>query len=186
MKRRLVPFLVSLASVCAIQADPISDPVTEITFTGVCSDCAGEAVAILSVTDFRPDTVFDLTLSDFVSFQYLGTDLVKPYTIDSSSVLSVSGMLGPALPGSYDIEVLTTGARLNFLSFSDGSWELAPSASGQGLDDFGATSCYSLGPCDSLASAPVPEPAAMPLLALVLGALSYSACRRRAGTRALR
>ncbi|HTS29949.1 MAG TPA: hypothetical protein VMH81_28955 [Bryobacteraceae bacterium] len=169
MKHLLVVSLVSLASVCVMRADTV----TEITFTGVCSDCKGDAVATLSVTGFSLGTVFDLTLDDFMSFHYLGTDLTSPFTIDKSDVSSVSGSLGPTFPGSYGVELVPTTIGLrSFSSLADGSWGVS---SGQGQDDFGSASSYSLAPTS------VPEPAAMQLMALVFLAVSCLARRRCAG-----
>jgi len=145
MKRLfLLSFVLCLASVAALQADTV-----QIMFTGQCSDCNGKAQGILTVTNFTPDSVFTLNLDDFVSFSYNGTNLLDPFVLNHTNVTAVSGALGPAYPGTYDVQITAAVGTPTFISFSDGNWALS---SGQGPDDFGTNSSY------SLAASSVPEP----------------------------
>ena len=143
----------------------------QITFTGQCSDCTGEAQGILTVTNFTPDSVFGLNLDDFVSFSYNGTNLLNPFVLDHTNVTAVSGAIGPAYPGAYDVRIEAAVGTPTFVSFSNGNWALS---SGQGPDDFGTNSSY------SLAAASVPEPGTG-VLCLSVGMLA--AVRRRAKCR---
>jgi len=113
---------------------------TQIQFTGICSDCAGNALAILTVTGFDPSSAFTLTLDNFVSFSYAGTNLTQAFVIDSSNVQSVSGTLGPDYPHAYDVSIQANPPTRSFASSAGGNWAIS---SGQGPDDVGASSFYS-------------------------------------------
>jgi hypothetical protein len=146
----------------------------QIYFTGVCGDCQGNALAALTVTGFDPANPFTLTLSKFVSFSYAGTDLVPPFVIDSTNVTNVSGSLGPTYPRAYDVRIDAAPGTPSFVSFADGQWALS---SGQGLDDLGTISSYSLTPVST------PEPGAAFVGAGVL-LLAIASIRRRGRLRA--
>ena len=128
--------LLSLAWACIAHAGPL--PVTQFTFTGVCSDCAGSAIATLTVTGFTPGLAFNLDLSDFVSFSYAGTNLRGPFVITASDDPTVFGSLGPAFPNPYLVHVEIPSTPSGFDSELDGSWAVAD----QGIDDQGASSSW--------------------------------------------
>ena len=149
--------LLCLALACSAHADTF----TQFTFTGVCSDCAGEAIAMLTVTGFIPGQVFTLDLTNFVSFSYAGTNLRAGFDIAPSDNPTVSGSLGPTFPNPYHVQVITPDTVRGFSSEADGTWGVT---SGQGLDDQGTSSSWDLA---------VPEPgmtaiAGAGLLALAL------------------
>ena len=146
----------------------------QIYFIGVCGDCEGNASATLTVTGFDPANPFTLTLSKFVSLSYAGTDLVPPFVIDSTNVTNVSGSLGPTYPRAYDVRIDAAPGTPSFVSFADGQWALS---SGQGLDDLGTISSYSLTPVST------PEPGAAFVGAGVL-LLAIASIRRRGRLRA--
>ncbi|HEY1342597.1 MAG TPA: PEP-CTERM sorting domain-containing protein [Bryobacteraceae bacterium] len=142
---------------------------TDLFFSGVCSDCASVAHATLTVTGFTPGEVFTLDLSNFVQFSYEGTNIRGPFVITPSDNPIVSGSLGPSFPNPYPVSVSTPDTIRAFASQADGSWAVS---SGQGPDDFGAVSSYSL--------TAAPEPATMAIAAAALLALAVA---RRFNTR---
>src|SRR5438874_1133542 len=124
MKNWLRTAAIALIALAPARAD-------QITFTGVCSDCRGNAIATLTVTGFDPAVPFTLTLSDFVSFSYAGTNLLAPFVLDHSNVISVSGTLGTTYPHPYDVFIEAAVGTPSFASSIEGVWALS---SGQGLD----------------------------------------------------
>lgn len=162
-----------MVGACAAYANPV----TTYSFTGVCSDCSGDASAQLVLSGY---TLGDsITSSEFVSFTYDGTNLFPSYTFGSADLASISGSLPASLPGTADLSVTCfeaagcPGARalLTFSSTTSGTWSLSSSGGGadQGID--GAWSLTS-----------APEPADGFLLAT--GLLLLAAGRRWNAARA--
>jgi hypothetical protein len=160
--------LIALAALAAAPASalPITNEIYD--FTGACTDCysgEGNATAELTLTG---DYVLgqSITTSNFVSFNYDGTDLLSPYTIAAGDAsLFVSGSLS-TVPGFDTVSFSSVNGI--FLSSSSGSW-----CTGVGLceSDQGTNGSYS--------SAATPEPGTAGLLGAGLVALGMLSRRAR-------
>jgi len=157
-------FAMSLGLSTAAQAFIIVGPDTEFAFYGTCSDCSGEVSGTVVLSNFTADS--PLSFFDFVSFTYDGSNLLNPFTVDSSAPgLSLSGTLSADGTVTTDFNLafnaLTVGSsQVNqILVQSDGSWFV-------GLDDQGTNGGF----------AAVPAPSTAVLLAL--GLVGAGAARR--------
>lgn len=138
---------------------------TSISFDGTCSDCSGHGLGTLVVSSFTPGSPFTLTLSNFVSFSYAGTNRQAPFVINSGNVTSATGTLGPAFPGPYTVNILSNSLSVQFQSSTSGAWSI----SNPGVNDFGSASNFAL-------TAATPEPSSIALFAAGLACLGL---RRR-------
>jgi hypothetical protein len=114
-------------------------PVTYV-FTGVCSDCAGDGVGVLTLQNYTLGTAF--STSNFVSFYYF-SNLIS-YSIPSSSDVTVfTGSLPTTLPASSVVDIQDTSDPTNVLiTIADGAWCSGTNCAG----DRGATSSFALAP----------------------------------------
>ncbi|MBI4908482.1 MAG: PEP-CTERM sorting domain-containing protein [Acidobacteria bacterium] len=135
---------------------------TLINFSGVCADCEGNGLGTLEVTGFTPGSPFTLTLSNFVSFSYAGTDILPPFTITSPT--TAEGLIGPGFPGAYD--VIIEDSLFSFQSTISGFWSI-----GEPSRDFGFVSAYNVA---------IPEPSAFGMMAAGFAGLLAAVRRRRA------
>jgi hypothetical protein len=147
--------------------------ITDFSFTGTCSvDCTGTATATLVLQNYTIGSVFDGT--KFVSFTY-HSDFLGTISVDGSNFVGGSGTF-VSLPGAASV-VLTwqNGGPFAFAFTSDtsGSWCIGTGC----LSDAGTNGVWSLNP--------VPLPAALPLFATGLGALSLLGWRRKRKAAAL-
>jgi hypothetical protein len=130
-------------------------------FVGTCTDCQGTVTATLvlgNLGEYVPGS--PITITNFVSFTYGGSNLYPSFTInDLSPGLEVSGSIPAALPGPADVGIQSDG--LVFNSSTDGYWDAGPAA------DEGTAGTWSLSTPSS-----APEPGS---LALLLGGLGMLA-----------
>jgi PEP-CTERM motif len=132
-------------------------------FSGTCSDCNGgnpsnPATATLVLTDNGAT----LSLSDFVSFTYNGTDLLPPFTLLASDPsLSVSGSIPNSLPGPATVNI-SEGFSWTVTTDSLGNWNICNSPLCV-LGDTGSAATWS--------GTAAPEPNTIALLGAALLAL---------------
>ncbi len=140
-------------------------------FTGQCTDCSGQGLGTLRVTNY----VLGNGFSDFnfVSFQYQGTDLLAPFSIDAVTALGpvfLSGSIGQA-SGPYNVHLTGFNRFESFVDFntsSDGSWN-----TGRPIADYGINGIWQ----QPDANPGVPEPATW--ISMITGfALAGGAMRR--------
>lgn len=90
-------------------------------FNGTCSDCTllGHPIATLVLADYTEGT--EIGYDNFVSFDYVGSNLVYPITVLPSDVYEIAGMIGPDLntPADFRIDYID---GLRFESMSSGDW----------------------------------------------------------------
>jgi hypothetical protein len=171
-KTKLFQGLLPIAAIIAIAAVPASASVigialpNEILFTGVCGDCAGDALAVLTLKTSNTAGA-SLTGSNFVSFSYFGTNLVNPFTIDNGDPgFFVSGNLPAALPDTANITI--EGDGYTFVSQLSGTWSVSVPLQLVAADN-GLSSAYT----------GAPEPATMALVGLGLTAVVFAGRWRR-------
>ena len=166
-------------------------PVQSFSFYGDCLDCTlnsqpGQPMATLVLTiGYQPGSPIGNT--NFVSFSYVGSNLVDPYTVvpfnpDRSlgqfAAYSIAGAMdGSPGPKSFLIEF---DDGLRFESLSSGGWYTCAPGPSKGYysgtcdylnnDDFGERGSW---------NQPIPEPGTYGLMALGLGVLGIAARRRR-------
>ncbi|WP_270935935.1 hypothetical protein [Falsiroseomonas oryzae] len=137
------------------------------TFTGNCSDCTGQATAILKLTNYTPGTA--IQASNFLWFRYNPTDLFAGLTVSAmpgdTPLTSISGLLPASLPSAADVTIVAGG--FTFSTISEGNWNIGPT---NGSDDFGGVHSW------AAPAAAVSAPAALPLL--LVGLLGLGAVRR--------
>ena len=180
---RAVPVIAMLTfSIPTLNAAAIN-PNSTFYFTGACSDCAGTANATLVLSNYSQGS--SILLSNLVSFNYTGTNLVNPFTFTQADVgffnFIISGTIPVTLPSATNFSigfqtlgrptpaaVKTNGSTLGnpfFNTASNGVWSVAGSGI---LLDFGTVGGFS--------GSPTPEPASFVLVAAGIAAL---ALRRR-------
>ena len=110
--------LLSLPAQAIVVAPP---PLSTLFFSGNCEDCAAAlqrpnfaVTARLVLQNYFQGSA--ITLANFVSFSYDGSNLLQPYSILSSSLPAVSGHISFALPSANEFHV--TGANNYFDLFS--------------------------------------------------------------------
>ena len=168
----LAASLIGLISLPA-QAIAVAPPpvLSTLFFSGNCEDCASAlrrpdfaVTAMLVLQNYLKGNA--LTAANFVSFSYDGSNLLQPYSILPSSLLSVSGSIPLTLPGALDFHV--TGARNYFDLSTSGRWDTGvarASLDQGGSGTFGPTA--------------VPEPATMLLMGAALVAAGLARRRRQ-------
>jgi hypothetical protein len=159
-----VATLVVIGVAAALPGSAITIANETFNFVGTCGDCTGfgDATLVLSGTYTLGSPI---TVSNFVSFAYAGTNLLPAFTINSSSPgLFVSGNLPNTLPGTANLTI--DGGTEGFNSNISGAWTAGA------LADHGVSSNWSV-PATS-----TPEPATTGSLGLVLAALILLVRRR--------
>ncbi len=188
-----------LATACAATALLVAASATQAAnvvsqsfdFYGDCLDCnlnsqPGAPMATLVLSGgYVPGA--DIATSDFISFSYVGSNLVDAYTVVTGEVdrdmgqfpfYLITGKMD-ATPGPKNI-LIEFDDGLRFQSMSSGGWyTCAPSSTG----------AYYSGTCDYLSNndfgrqgswnQPIPEPGTYGLMALGLGVLGIATRRRR-------
>jgi hypothetical protein len=158
----LLSVLALLASGPANALIPITT--TEYTFIGDCAvgDCSGEGIGVLTLKDYTlGDAFID---SEFVSFSYSSN--LTHFTIDSSDLAGLIGMLPTNLPNQANVEVAAVG-RLLFVSQMTGTWCTGANCL---PDDGGASSIWRTGG--------VLEPSTWALMIIGFAGLAYAGYRR--------
>ena len=155
MPKSLLPLFIALAF-------PALLPATAFDFTGQCADCVGTVTAeLVLASDYVRGTT--ITLPEFVSFTYDGSNLLAPFIITPSEVTSISGSMPTDLPATANFQIAS--AAHNFDSLSDGTWVV------DFHEDQGPAHIW------NVASSAVPEPGAFSMLGIGL-ALALAVRRR--------
>jgi hypothetical protein len=112
--------LLTSAFTLALGSMPACASLITYEFDGVCSDCAGTGVGLLTLQDYSLGT--PLSAANFYSFTY--TSNLFSMSIASPAQLSnIMGSLPDTMPGTAFVVLKDTSATpLYFLSNSDGSW----------------------------------------------------------------
>lgn len=177
---------------------------TSLFFTGNCIDCALASAnpsspyqvnAILTVRNWAPEA--NLTLSDFVSFQYMGSNLLDPYYVHEVGGPGMTGYNNYVIENFYTWNSPTyTDVKLEFGVWDEGNyydglfwafvegdyshWETCASTETSDAcsmpADYGDV--WSLQP-GSTPTHPVPEPATLALVATGFALIGYRCLRRR-------
>jgi len=154
---RLLVLSAFALALAPLQASTITIPV-QYTFTGVCQDCSGTGVGVLTLQDYTPGATITTQSGNFVSFTYLSS--LTSFSVDAGQLVYIFGAL-PLSPGPGELFLQDSNLDV-FNSSIGGSWCV-----GIGTpcgNDLGPTSTW-----DS-ALAPVPEPATiLPLAAGLIG-----------------
>lgn len=170
----LAAALIGLLSLPA-QAIVVAPPPPQLStffFSANCEDCAAAlqrpnfaVTAKLVLQNYLHGA--DITLANFVSFRYDGSNLLDPYSIFASSLPEVSGHISFASPSTNVFHV--TGVNRYFDLFSLGRWDTGvpprTSADNGGSGTFGPNA--------------VPEPATVLLMGAALAAAGLARRRRQ-------
>lgn len=150
--------LILIGALIMIAAPASADSIIAIelfNYTGVCTDCSFSTGTLELIAGYAPGT--PITTSNFLDFTY--TSNLLNFSINQNDAgFSVSGGLPAALPGAATL--LIEDDAWEFSSTTGGSWfvnNLTP-------QDFGPSNTFS-------AASTVPEPGAMAMLGLGLGAM---------------
>jgi hypothetical protein len=165
---RFFVYLVMLTMTFAAPARASPVPISTFNFFGDCSDCTGQGHALLTLSGYTLGTAVNTT--NFVSLTYAGSNLIGPFTITNADIVaggSVSGEIGPPLPGAYNLFLFDNSSLTReFISNTGGFWCAGISCN----DDFGGNGVWSV-------ATSVPEPASVALLAA--GVVGLGAIRRK-------
>jgi len=162
--------LVSFGAVNPLRANVIYD------FTGACTDCyggAGNGTATLVLQDtYTPGNA--VNLSDLISFDYHGTDLLAAYTITPANASFMNGTL-PVSSGPANFQVSGCISSCGngdviayFTSAVDGTWSINI---GPLNTDFGTNGNFS--------TTATPEPSSVLLIGAGLAGLATLRRRQR-------
>jgi len=165
----LIAVLASVGPLTATQIVPQVTLANEIySWSGVCSDCTGTVTGTLTLS---PTYTLgsEITTSNFVSFSYSGSNLLSPFTILDSEVVSIAGLLPLTLPGAANLTILAniSSVSVPFETVSNGFW----CAGSDCLGDMGGNSTY------SAAVSSIPEPGSIALFCCG-GALALLGARK--------
>jgi PEP-CTERM motif len=113
---RIALLVIGLAlAMWAAPAKAVIPIITKYAFTGICSDCTGDATGVLVLENYvLGDTI---TNSNFVSFSYLSNSL--SFGFGEGDLMVANGTL-PTLPSKAD--VLIQGIDVFFTSQTNGFW----------------------------------------------------------------
>lgn len=139
-------------------------PNSVFTFSGTCTDCAGTATATLTLSNYTQGN--SILFDNLVSFQYDGTNLLAPFSINQANLSNISGIIPVSLPSQANFSIANTSFFF-FNTTVGGNWFV-------GLDDFGANGMFA-------AKAPtsgVPEPVTVAMMALGLGLIGIFRLKR--------
>ena len=162
---------------------------TNFYFDGACADCTapgGGSTTVTGTLTLSNYTASDaITLSNFVSFTYNGSNIVDPFTAEAggpNAAYFVSGSM-TNVPGFNDFLVVFADG-LYFQTFSGGGFNLCAS----GPSGYYANECqsYQFVPADTGRPANwnnqprqgVPEPGSLALVGLAITALAIARRRR--------
>jgi PEP-CTERM motif-containing protein len=154
------------AALIMIAAPASADSIIAVelfNYTGVCTDCSFSTGTLELIGGYTPGS--PITTSNFLDFTY--TSNLANFSINQNDTgFSVSGGLPATLPGPATL--LIEDDTWEFSSMTGGSWfvnSLVP-------QDFGPSNTFS-------AASTVPEPGAMAMLGLGLGAVIAVRARNR-------
>ena len=173
--------LLAAGNAAALVSIPVQ---TTFNFTGTCSDCilsSPPVIATLVLEDYTAGAA--IAIANFVEFTYNGSDIVDPFTVTRDTFYpefsdTVSGAI-PAAGGAAAFRI-SFGDVIGFESTTSGIWFAC--APGSGVYNAGSCSLFrhnDVGIGAWSASAPVPEPASMLMMAIGVAGLAGMAMRRR-------
>jgi len=166
----LTAVLASVGPLKATQIIPQTIPANEVySWSGVCTDCSMENVTGTLTLGGTYTLGSEITTSNFVSFSYSGSNLLSPFTILDSEVVSIAGLLPLTLPGAANLTILAniSSVSVPFETVSNGFW----CAGSDCLGDMGGNSTY------SAAVSSIPEPGSIALFCCG-GALALLGARK--------
>lgn len=174
MKRYLAAVAIVLSLFSGGVSASVISSVTQFTFSGVCTDCnqneslpgfGQPATAQLFLKNYTLGE--QISLGNFSSFHYDGTDLFTAFTVNTTDVTYIDGSMSSA-SGFENFRLYSNNYFFN--SYSTGSWFVGDIGS---IDDFGTQGTFTTSDASS-----VPEPA--PLALFGIGLLGFIASRRKA------
>jgi len=160
---------IALLSSSSAMATVVAPSNYTFDFTGTCTDCRGTANAVLQVKNYVLGG--SLSTSNFVSFTYEGTNLLRAYTINQ--IMTLTGSIG-STPGSYAVSLTgfssAADSTYNFSTGQNGNWSTGP---------FNRNADQGTAGRFSVATAAVPEPATWALMLLGFGIVGFGMRRRQ-------
>jgi hypothetical protein len=116
--------LLVLTGPASLRAMIIVTDESTFTFSGLCTDCQGNATATLVLQNYVQDNAIEEY--NLISFHYDGTNLHDPFTITAGDEFDIEGVIPASLtaPAFFHISSSSSGEREEFYSLGNGNWRV--------------------------------------------------------------